>query len=91
MQDAETAVKGASGVDDSAVESTFDETRLYESGYRQVGPLYTLLETTDHELYTTFLFSLHDAGDGGEDAPVPPPEDLGTHETGAKIISEGEW
>ena len=91
MQDAETAVKGASGVDDSAVESTFDVTRLYESGYRQVGPLYTLLKTTDHELYTTFLFSLHDAGNGGEDAPVPPPEDKGTRETDAESNSEEEW
>ena len=38
MQDSETAVKGASGIDDSTVESTFDPTRLYESGYSQVGP-----------------------------------------------------
>jgi hypothetical protein len=66
MQDAETAVKGASGVDDSAVESAFDPTRLYENGYRQVRPLYTLLKTTHHELYTKFLFSLHDGGDVGE-------------------------
>ena len=59
MQDDELAVKGAAHVQDGLVESTFQHDRLYEHGYREIDPLYDLVEMKAQELYTTLRFSLH--------------------------------
>jgi len=59
MQDEEISVKGAAHVQTGEVETSFDRTRMFDHGYRQIDPLYTLVATNYEELYTKFVFDLH--------------------------------